>query len=247
MGLTSVKQRLGEISIVVAKNAEYDVLDWCATAADAAEESKLAAWNAMLKVEQMEATIADLKRQLDELITSKAEDETSLLSKFRDLLNEKKVKIREQQKIIASRSTMKDASASSASQPSQTNAQDRGHVAGKSRAGKRKAKDTPVKDEEASSEDGFEPMEVEKDNAGSDAEETDRGDETDATASNASDDEENQDSKPASPPPQPAPKQAKSQPPPPRSLPFAKTKPQPAASKAPVRGADSETESDDEL
>lgn len=244
-----MKQRLGEISIVIAKKAEYNILDWCATAVDVAAESKNAAINATVKIEALEATIADLKRQLDELIMAKAEDETSLLSKFRDLLNEKKVKIREQQKVIASSAAMTDTSASSGLQTGQNSTQDGTHSAGKSRAGKRKAQDSAVKEEDESSYEGFEPMEVEREKAGSDPEDTDREAETDATASTASDGEEAQDSEPSAAPKQPVPQKAKSksQPPAPRSLPFAKAKPQPAAPKAPVGGADSETESDDEL
>lgn len=243
--LTSTKQRLGEISIGVAKDAEYNVLDWCATAVDAAAESKAASMNAALKVEELEATIGDLKKQLDELITAKAEDETALLAKFRDLLNEKKVKIRQQQKIIASSS--KDAGSQSASQPARGASQEESHTAGKSRAGKRKAQEAAIKEEDRSSDDGFEPMEVEGDKPASDPEDTDREAETDATASTASDDEDAQEPTPSVAPKQPPAKQAKSQPPPPRSLPFAKAKPQAAAPKAPVGGADSETDSDDEL
>lgn len=253
--LTNFKQRLGEITIGVARGAEYNVLDWCATAVDAATDSKLTAQKVSSKAEELEATVADLKKQLDELITAKSEDETSLLSKFRDLLNEKKVKIRQQQKIIASISNK--AADSPSPQPAPTvesTSEDKGRKAGKSRGGKRKA--NVVKEEEESSEDGFEPMEVEK--RKSDPEDSDPGEDTDVTASTASDDEDlGQEAaknggdattlKGSSQQPRPQPTKAAVPPPAPRSLPFAKAKPQPATRANASAGADSETDSDDEL
>lgn len=250
------KQRLGEINIGVAKDAGYNVLDWCATAVDFAADSKNAAKRNTTKIEELEKTVADLKQQLDDLITSKVDDETSLLSKFRDLLNEKKVKIREQQKIIASTSTDGNAASvsQSADQDEPVTSVEKGHKAGKSRAGKRKAKETAVKEEE-STDDGFEPMEVEK--GREEAEDTDPGDDTEATASTASDDEDDaqeaveeeaQAAKPAARSQQSKPPAEKRErPPPPRALPFARSRPQDKAPAATSGGADSETESDDEL
>uniref|UniRef100_A0A8H7NLK1 Uncharacterized protein n=1 Tax=Bionectria ochroleuca TaxID=29856 RepID=A0A8H7NLK1_BIOOC len=97
-----ITQRLGAITIAVAPESGFNVLDWCATAVDAAAESKALTASTATKIQDLESTIADLKNQLDELIKAKDEDETALLFKFRDLLNEKKVKIREQQKVIES-------------------------------------------------------------------------------------------------------------------------------------------------
>ncbi len=55
---------------------------------------------ALAKAAELEAAVAGLKDQLAELIQAKRTDETEMLEKFRDLLNEKKVKIREQQQIL---------------------------------------------------------------------------------------------------------------------------------------------------
>jgi hypothetical protein len=253
----SSKQRLGEISIGIAREAGYNVLDWCATAVDFAAESKSTAKSNISKIEELERTVADLKQQLDDLITAKVDDETSLLSKFRDLLNEKKVKIREQQKIIAS-SSSNDGNVATVSQSDDQDGPvtsvEKGRKAGKSRSGKRKAQENSVKEEEMS-DDGFEPMDVEK--AREDTEDTDPGDDTEATASTATNDEDDAQeavqeeakaakSAAASKQPNSSAKKTE-QPPPARALPFARARPPPAAPAATSGGADSETESDDEL
>ncbi len=55
---------------------------------------------ALTKAAELEAAVTGLKDQLAELIQAKRTDEAEMLEKFRDLLNEKKVKIREQQQIL---------------------------------------------------------------------------------------------------------------------------------------------------
>lgn len=243
------QQRLGEFKIPIAKDAGYNVLDWCATASNAVAESQAIATSATAKVRDLEATMKDLKSQLDELLKAKEDDETTLLLKFRDLLNEKKVKIREQRKIIASLPT---SSLVSQAQPSQTTrlspppVQQEIKQSG-SRSTKRKAAVPVVEDD--SSEGGFEPMEFDK--IKSEPEDTDPSNDTESTASTASDDEED-----VAPIPAPAVssqglktplKNTAAKPPPPRALPFARNKPGPASPARPPTGAESETESDDEL
>lgn len=240
-----MQQRLGSITIPVVEGGELNVLDWCATAVDAAAETKKAAFDASARAVELETEVADLKAQLEELIKAKDEDETSLLLKFRDLLNEKKIKIREQQKIIASKQP-KDEVTASPPRPSQMAIPERSRKTDTSRRAKRKA---PVAVEESSSDEGFEPMEVDK--VKTEQEETDRETETDGTASTASEDDEPTgkvvgEANTAASPQQnkSVPKKEAAQPPPKRSLPFVKSKPAPG----PAAGAaGSETESDDEL
>jgi hypothetical protein len=241
-----LQQRLGSITIPVVEGGELNVLDWCATAVDAAAKTKKAAFEASVKAAELEAEVADLKAQLEELIKAKDEDETSLLLKFRDLLNEKKIKIREQQKIIASKQ-LKDEVTASPPRPSQIAIPERSRKADTSRRAKRKA---PVAVEEDSS-DGFEPMEVDK--VKTEQEDTDRETETDGTASTASDDDEpagegvsEANTAASSQQNKSAPKKGAAQPPPKRSLPFVKSKTKPAPGPA-AGAAGSETESDDEL
>lgn len=242
-----MQQRLGSITIPEIPGGQLNVLDWCATAVDAAAENKKAAFEASSRARQLEGEVADLKSQLDELIRAKEEDETVLLLKFRDLLNEKKVKIREQQKIITS-NPINDVTVSPPSL-SQTALPERSRKADKSRSAKRKAPANVI--EEDSSEDGFEPMEVDK--VKTEPEETDKGDETDGTASTASDEDgpaarsvSEANTAASSQRQKSPPKKAAAQAPPKRNLPFVKDKTKPAVALPPA-AAGSETESDDEL
>lgn len=182
----------------------------------------------------------DYKRQLDELIQAKNDDETVLLQKFRDLLNEKKLKIREQQKIIST-SSLPEAEPQSP-EPQQSPQPTRRPAA--SRAGKRKAAATDaqeggeIPDAEEMDVDG--PIKVE-------AEDTDPGNTTDGTASTADEDDDDEEpsetsnAKPA-PAPEPPAKKKADNPPPPRSLPFNRKK---SAAKAATK-AQSETDSEDD-
>ncbi|KAF4126428.1 DNA double-strand break repair and V(D)J recombination protein XRCC4 [Geosmithia morbida] len=257
-----VIQRLGSFTLPAVPGGELNVLDWCATAVDAAAESKHAAMEETQRVRQMETEVANLKRQLEELIQAKDEDETALFLKFRDLLNEKKVKIREQQKIIASTNAAgvhgdEKSESPSEAPASQTALPERSRKAGRSRDAKRKAAATPVPDEEEV-EESPEPMDVEK--VKSEPEETDSGGETEATesADSSEEDPEGEEeapgktidrgpSTPSAKRPEP-PKKASAQPPAKRSLPFVKSKSKPQAAPRPITaGADDDTDSDDEL
>ncbi|KAF3071090.1 hypothetical protein GL218_00693 [Daldinia childiae] len=250
-------QRLGSIKLEEDEKTEISPFDWCISALGSREkvEEDLAAAN--LKIQSLEDSLAELKGQLDDLIKAKDEDETQLLEKFRDLINEKKVKIRQQQRLLASASIDPEKLANV--NGFQTT---RKHVPESSRASKRKVK------EEESSDDGFEKMDVEEgdnENAQADVEE-DHGDTTAGeTASEADTDDE-----PVPPPAksqrnrttvptrntrastaveensQSEASQEESKPlPPPRSLPFMKNKKPVAPAQKPVD--DEETESDDEL
>ncbi|KAI0850110.1 hypothetical protein F5Y00DRAFT_40608 [Daldinia vernicosa] len=255
--IQGITQRLGSIKLEEDEKTEISPFDWCISALGAREKvgEDLAAAN--LKIKSLEDSLAELKDQLDELIKAKDEDETQLLEKFRDLINEKKVKIRQQQRLLASASIDPEKLANvNGFQIT------RKHVPESSRASKRKAKE-----EEESSDDGFEKMDVEEgdnENAQADVEE-DHGDTTAGeTASGADTDEE-----PVPPPvksqrkgatkstrntrastseenSQSEASQEESKPlPPPRSLPFMKNKKPVAPAQKPAD--DQETESDDEL
>jgi hypothetical protein len=220
-------------------------------------QSNVALAEAAAHAKELETTVTELKAQLDELVTSKQDDETALLQKFRDLLNEKKVKIREQQKVLAAGPFQNSQSASQRfsqpleSQPSRTPAP--------SRPRKRKAQaaasssNKPEKNEMEVDKIKSEPEDSEPENTPEDTAED--------TASGGSDDDDNDDdnddegngsgnisgagadssSKPA-PKAQPPPKKTNEKPPPPRSLPFTKK-----AAPAKASAAGNETESDDEL
>lgn len=247
------------------------LFDWCGAAALEREKFHETVVTEQAKAADLEARITELRSQLDELTESKKAREAEILQKFCGLLNEKKVKIREQQRLLSTAqvdpSRLDAARASQATQPDIT--EDR--KAAPSRRAKRKAlEDASGGGSSSDSDDGFEKVDAAADKMDVDAppqaskespESEDRettDDDATATGSEADEDE--------APPPSPPPKtrqQRKPEPkgraaaaskagkgtrkdvamhPPRRAL--RKTTPK-AATPPPAEG--SETESDDEL
>ena len=104
--ISGITQRLGEITLQALDDEEasdrVELLDWLAIAVDrsTALERKIETLGS--KYEEQGNTIQKLNQQLDELVQAKKEHEALLLEKFQALLNAKKLKIRDQQRIIAS-------------------------------------------------------------------------------------------------------------------------------------------------
>lgn len=234
---------MGTITLVKDEDAadKIDLYEWCGSIVNSKNTAvnQLATERAHLRkkneqVKRLEQTLAELERL-------KIDNENQLLEKFALLLNEKKLKIRDQQRLLASSNV--DPARLAAVKASRNG---RAHSAGPSRDGKRKAGSKVESDEESN---GFEDMEVDEDPNDS---EQDRPQtpEDESTADEASEDEgppikppgpressaEASSSK-APPPKAPAPV------PPKRELPFQKKA---APKPAPVVDG-SETESDDEL
>ncbi|KAJ0304091.1 hypothetical protein COL5a_005225 [Colletotrichum fioriniae] len=245
-------QRLGAIELSHSPRELIELFDWCALSAQTANEAKEALASTTAKASKLEESVRELKAQLDELVAAKEADESELLEKFRDLLNEKKVKIRQQQKLLASASVEPEKLVQ-VQQSSQ--AAVRGHAAAKSRPGKRKTAPAPVDDADSSEEsDGkMEVDEVKEQAADLSDQQRDTTEDEDETASEDDDEEpaapapskhtRSQVSPPSKPKAAAAPAK-KEAPPAKRELPFARKK---AAPKAPPPPAGSETESDDEL
>jgi hypothetical protein len=219
---------------------QIELFSWCATAADASAESKQDVATSSAQIRKLETAVKDLTSQLEELVQARDEDETVLLQKFRDLLNEKKVKIREQQKVLASGSF--NASFPRSSQPSQSPAPQPTRKPAKSRPAKRK-QPAGAAVEESDEEDGV-PQEMDVDDGQAAAEDADDGASTDRTASAMSDDDDEDDTEARAPPP---PKKSTEPPPARRDLPFGKKKPTAKRAPAAPASAGSETQSDDEL
>ncbi|KAM0427039.1 hypothetical protein ACHAPT_007937 [Fusarium lateritium] len=263
--IQGITQRLGALTLNYDPDEAIELFEWCGVAVETSAASKQAVADLTVKSSESEAAVAQLQSQLEELIKAKDEDETALLRKFRDLLNEKKVKIREHQQVLAS--TSFNASMPGHSQPSpsvepkveepqvkQPRAKQSrvkqpkkpARQAGKSRASKRKA--PASKRVEESEEEDVEPMDVD---IKQEPDDTDPGNTTEATASVSSDGEDEagalssssqQKAVSDSAPREKTPPQD-SQPPPRRALPFALRK---SAKPAPPP-AGSDTDSDDEL
>ncbi|KAG7285103.1 hypothetical protein NEMBOFW57_009723 [Staphylotrichum longicolle] len=265
--VAGINQRLGALTLNHKADEAIQLFDWCGAAALTREQFQETVVAEKAKISDLEARITELRNQLDELTESKKARETEMLEKFCGLLNEKKVKIREQQRLLSTAqvdpSRLDVVRASQASQPKTT--AERKPAA--SRRAKRKAlEDASGGGSSSDSDDGFEkvsatnidkmdvdaeePPQVSKESPESEDRETT---DDDATATGSEADEEE------APPPPPPPKR-KPEPkgrasaskagkgkdvaihPPKRAL--RKTTPK-AATPPPAEG--SETESDDEL
>ncbi|RBR06418.1 hypothetical protein FVER53590_04910 [Fusarium verticillioides] len=254
--IQGITQRLGSITLNHDPDEAIELFDWCGAAVEASASSKQTAADLSVKSSESEAVVAQLQLQLEELIKAKEEDEIALLRKFRDLLNEKKVKIREQQQALNILSTnpsitgqfqRSQAVEDSVQQPKPKKPT---RQAGKSRASKRKAP-ASKRLEESEDDDAVDTMSVDPKQ---EAVDTDPGNTTEATASGDSDDEDDDalDSRPHQQNKAPdtvsrgktASKESE-RPPPPRALPF-ETKKSTKAAPVPAP-AGSDTESDDEL
>ncbi len=184
----------------------------------------------------------------------KDENETQLLEKFSLLLNEKKLKIRDQQRLLQS-STIDPAAAQAVEE---TRLEPIPRPAGPSRGGKRKAGQR--QDDE--SDDGFEKMDVDVQTAANESDQEPE-EQDESTADEATASENDEEDEPLVPPPTKKSTSSKlagssqtigsknksesEEPPPKRTLPFARKQaavPVKAPAPAPE---DSETESDDEL
>ncbi|KAI1121782.1 hypothetical protein F5Y10DRAFT_255583 [Nemania abortiva] len=160
--IQGITQRLGSIKLDENSKTEISPFDWCVSAIASRTKitDELAA--ATAKIESLERSVKELKAELEEFISAKEEDETQLLEKFQDLLNEKKLKIRQQLRLLAAAKIDPRKLTNTAGGVGQHAHRD----AGPSRSGKRKA---PVKVEEESESDGFEKMDIDKPDDADDA------------------------------------------------------------------------------
>ncbi|KAH7411747.1 hypothetical protein DE146DRAFT_253819 [Phaeosphaeria sp. MPI-PUGE-AT-0046c] len=144
-----IKVTLGEIVLPKDDDYEFNPFEWAQASAKAHSQTlqELADLRARAKSEQ--DTIAKLNAQLDDFIKTKNETETAMLQQFMVLLNEKKRKIRDQSRLLATAKV--DSSVASAVHSTRTGTKPR--KAGASRQSKRKASaqaEADVKSEEDS-------------------------------------------------------------------------------------------------
>lgn len=98
--ISGITQRLGEITLVKDEAQEVDAIAWASTAVLRCDDLEKETEDLKRKYEDQRNTIRDLQQQLEDLIEAKKQHETAMLEKFRDLLNAKKLKIRDQQRLL---------------------------------------------------------------------------------------------------------------------------------------------------
>lgn len=99
--VAGVTQRLGTLTLSKDPQAALDTLDWthCAVKRGAKLESQVADLESRLTKQQH--TVVQLEDQLKRSEATKEEDEEILMTKFLVLLNNKKLKIRDQQRLLS--------------------------------------------------------------------------------------------------------------------------------------------------
>ena len=76
------------------------MFDWTAIAIEAGKKAEEKAAATQRESEIQKRQIAELRSQLEELTKAKSDHETELLEQMRQMLNTKKLKIREQQRLL---------------------------------------------------------------------------------------------------------------------------------------------------
>ncbi|KAI9774930.1 MAG: hypothetical protein M1840_000146 [Geoglossum simile] len=95
-----IMQRLGTISMQLNDDAEIELFQWAGIAARLATAVEDELTSLRLRYRSQEETIKKLDKQLEDFIRAKVEHDNELLEKFVELLNAKKLKIRDQQRLL---------------------------------------------------------------------------------------------------------------------------------------------------
>ncbi|KAI9703106.1 MAG: hypothetical protein M1820_005978 [Bogoriella megaspora] len=96
-----ITQRLGTVTLKQNDEMEISILDWAARAVDAGSKALEEVSSLEAKFAEQQKTVNKLNAELNVLIKVKQEHEDALLYKFQQLLNSKKLKIRDQQRLLA--------------------------------------------------------------------------------------------------------------------------------------------------
>ncbi|KAJ5665590.1 uncharacterized protein N7477_008038 [Penicillium maclennaniae] len=155
----SITQRLGTLVLKKDEEQAIELFEWSAVAVSRADELEQQVTTLSGHYRVAEDTIKKLNEQLEELLRAKNHHETQLVANFAQLLNEKKLKVRNQQRLLAS-ATVDLAKVSEI----QAAAGNLAHATEIHHAGKRPALEMEQTDEE--SDQGFEQMEVDETRVG---------------------------------------------------------------------------------
>ncbi|KAJ6107921.1 hypothetical protein N7523_009244 [Penicillium sp. IBT 18751x] len=98
----SITQRLGTLVLKQDEEQAIELFEWSAVAVSRADELEQQVTTLSGRYRVAEDTIKKLRGQLEELLRAKNHHETQLVANFAQLLNEKKLKIRNQQRLLAS-------------------------------------------------------------------------------------------------------------------------------------------------
>ncbi len=216
--ISGITQKLGEILLKQNEDEEIDAIKWCGVAVQRSTNLEAEIQDLTARYDEQGKTIEKLNNQLEELIEAKKTHEGHLLEKFRELLNSKKLKIRHQQRLLASAKVdPKQVAKIENARKSSTS-----HTPTASRAGKRKAKDAAPASESSEDESFERKAQTQKEESDG----SERGNTPEASDQDATEDESDDDLDSA-PRPDSVPDRGKEKvnvetdkPPPSRELPF---------------------------
>ncbi|KIW99374.1 uncharacterized protein Z518_11362 [Rhinocladiella mackenziei CBS 650.93] len=104
--IEDITQHLGTIDLPQTEDTDdIDLFGWALQAAEQRDGLEEEVTDLRGKVEAKDEVVTDLQKQIQELVKTKAEHETQMLSKFTVLLNEKKLKVRNMQRVMATAQT----------------------------------------------------------------------------------------------------------------------------------------------
>ncbi|KAJ5907993.1 hypothetical protein N7495_000675 [Penicillium taxi] len=184
----SITQRLGTLVLKQDDEQAIELFEWTGIAAAKANELQNQVTELADRHNGFEEKIKQLTEQLEELIRVKTEHENQLLANFVQILNEKKLKIRNQQRLLATATA--DSARVAEIQAATGSVHETSHEI---HALKRRAQD--IADTDGDTDDGFEQMDVDKkkpDIATNDEETDDGGQFTPEHSENEEDEDEDE-------------------------------------------------------
>ncbi|OGM43588.1 hypothetical protein ABOM_007137 [Aspergillus bombycis] len=99
--IQTITQRLGSVTLRQDDQQAIQLFDWAALAAARAHTLEQRFTSLLARYRSAENVIRQLNKQLEEFVSAKTQHEEQLIVNFVQLLNEKKLKIRNQQRLLA--------------------------------------------------------------------------------------------------------------------------------------------------
>lgn len=99
--ISGITQRLGSLTLALDEQEPIELFDWAGIAANTAADQQSQFLAAQQSIVDQKETILRLTAQLDQLVDAKKQHDEQLMSKFAALLNSKKLKIRDQQRLLS--------------------------------------------------------------------------------------------------------------------------------------------------
>ena len=99
--ISGIYQSIGQIKLKKDIDREIDVFKWISTALDHSSSLEQERQTAAKTLADRDSAVSKLSNQIEELQKAKDADTQELLDKFCEVLNSKKAKIRDQQRLLS--------------------------------------------------------------------------------------------------------------------------------------------------